>query len=425
MNHCNTANESAHSLDLSVNGDLEVQKNASFSSTDCENGQLTLLSLPGELLLSIFDYLDARQVICELGLVCKELHAIVADNLEWKVRCMKRFHGAYPIVPVDDDKFNWKRACIEREEAYHRWSKHEERMEHFSLSMAHIGGIDSVHLMHNADLCFTGSRDRTFKMWDLRRLDASDPTGSVQRAEAKDVKGHKGWVWDITSLDNILCTASWDCWLKLWDVNDDLRLVQKMKGKSAFLSVVYQHNAIIAGAYDKSIYVYDPRIEHNSFVGQLIHHKRSVLTVAADEDYIISGSEDKTIAVYDRRAGRLFKQIELDNYCMCMSYQNGQLWTGQKDGSIHVIDPTDGAFDVVQTYDVGHKNKITGIIYTMGALYSCSTDATIRVSHPHHQPELICKLTDHTADLTAIDMQNGVLASACSDVTAGIWRPKN
>ncbi|XP_795417.3 F-box/WD repeat-containing protein 9 [Strongylocentrotus purpuratus] len=384
----------------------------------------TLLSLPGELLLKVFDFLDARLVIREVGPVCKMFHEIVSDNLEWKVRFKKRWRGVYPVVPVEDDDFNWKLACIEREETHQRWARQETSMDHFSLTMAHIAAIDCVHLMNNGELCATGSRDRTFQMWDLSKLDANNPEKSVKDARTKDVKAHKGWVWDITSLDHLMCTASWDCWLKLWDINDDMKCVHSMKGKTAFLSLVYQRDLIIAGAYDRSVYLFDPRVNENSLVAQLVNHKRPVLTVQADDHYIISGSEDKTIAIFDRRANSVYKKLNLDSFCMCMSYQHGQIWTGHRDGKVRVIDPTHGSFDIIQTYDVGHKGKITDIMYTTGALYTCSMDSTIRISDPNHNPETMCKLTTHTRDLTAMDLQCGVLASASSDLTAGIWRPK-
>ncbi|XP_054764212.2 F-box/WD repeat-containing protein 9-like [Lytechinus pictus] len=410
--------------DSMVGTDQSISSDGRISLDSEQREHWTLLSLPRELLLNIFDFLDARLVIREVGLVCKMLHEIVSDNLEWKVRFKKRWRGIYPVVPVEDDDFNWKLACIDREETHHRWAKQETNMEHFSLNMAHIAAIDCVHLMNNGELCATGSRDRTFQMWDLRKLDSNDPEKSVKDARTKDVKAHKGWVWDITSLDNLLCTASWDCWLKLWDMNDDMKCVHKLKGKSAFLSVVYEHDMIIAGAYDRSIYLFDPRVNENSLVDQLIHHKRPVLTVQADDHYIISGSEDKSIAIFDRRAHCVYKKLNLESFCMCMSYQHGQLWTGHRDGNVRVIDPTHGSFDIIQTYDVGHKGKITDIMYTMGALYTCSTDSTIRISDPSHNPETMCKLTTHTRDLTAIDLQCGVLASAGSDLTTGIWRPK-
>ena len=116
--------------------------------------------------------------------------------------------------------------------------------------------------------------------------------------------------------------------------------------------------------------------------------------------------------------------MQLSSFCMCMSYQHGQLWTGHRDGKIRVTDPTHGNFNILQTYDVGHEGKITDVIYTMGALYTCSTDATIRINDPKHEPETMCKIVSHNRDITAIDLQCGVLASACSDLTAGIWRPR-
>ena len=41
-------------------------------------------------------------------------------------------------------------------------------------------------------------------------------------------------------------------------------------------------------------------------------HTRSVLCLHVDDDVIVSGSEDKTLCIYDRRAGKLWKTLQVN-----------------------------------------------------------------------------------------------------------------
>ncbi|XP_038049594.1 F-box/WD repeat-containing protein 9-like [Patiria miniata] len=415
--------EGDQSLDDSQDLSASMSQDEDVDGVDLVNrdaGGWTLLTLPPEILLNIISFLDARVVVHRLSLVCKELHRLISNDATWKIRIGKRWPKQYPVTPVDDSKFNWQLACMEREEQYRLWSD-PAKTEHFELTSGHFGEIDSVHLMQGGDLCISGSRDRSFHLWDLRKLDASNRQGSIDAAKLKSVGGHKGWVWHITSRDNIMCTASWDQWVKLWDINADCTApTQGFRGSSAFLCSVLHQNEVHAGAYDKHIYMFDRRDDNQS--SKLRLHKMPVLCLASDNDYIISGSEDMTIAVFDRRAGKLLKKIELDKFPMCMSYGLGQLWVGRKDGKVNVIDPTQGKFDIVQTYDVGHESKVTGILHSLGSVVTCSTDRTIKIHEPNHDPSPI-RTIEHTTSLSAIHTNNGVLAAGGSDQSVNIWRP--
>ena len=50
-------------------------------------------------------------------------------------------------ISVADDEFNWKLACIQREEQHAMWTNHDDVMESFCLTMGHFAAVDSVHLV--------------------------------------------------------------------------------------------------------------------------------------------------------------------------------------------------------------------------------------------------------------------------------------
>ena len=68
-------------------------------------------------------------------------------------------------------------------------------------------------------------------------------------------------------------------------------------------------NFIVGGGFDKKVYFIDPR--QAGVMSTKRWHRQPVLCIAADENFIISGSEDKTFCVYDRRAGCVFKSVQV------------------------------------------------------------------------------------------------------------------
>ncbi|XP_048651519.1 F-box/WD repeat-containing protein 9 isoform X3 [Marmota marmota marmota] len=320
-----------------------------------------LLSLPPELLLEICAYLDARLVLFVLPRVCHTLRDLVRDHVTWRLRAQRRVRAPYPVVEEED--FDWPAACIELEQHLAHWAEDGRRAEYFCLADGHFASIDTVLLLQGGTLCLSGSRDRNVNLWDLRQLGAEPSQVLVKALGTQQNSTHKGWVWSLASQDHRVCSGSWDSTVKLWDMAADGQQFGEIKGRAAVLCLSYRPDILVAGTYDK----------------------------------------------------------KLDSYLLCMSYQEPQLWTGDNGGLLHVFASCDGCFQLVRSFDVGHRSQITGIKHSLGALYTTSTDKTFRVHVPTDPPRTICTRNHHNV-LNGICAEGDVVVAASGGLSLEVWR---
>uniref|UniRef100_A0A9L0RL53 F-box/WD repeat-containing protein 9 n=1 Tax=Equus caballus TaxID=9796 RepID=A0A9L0RL53_HORSE len=347
-----------------------------------------LLSLPPELLLEICAYLDARLVLHVLPRVCHALRDLVRDQVTWRLRAQRRVRAAYPVVEEED--FDWPAACIELEQHLSRWAEDGRWAEYFCLADGHFASIDSVLLLQGGTLCLSGSRDRNVNLWDLRQLGVEPSRVLVKALGTQRNSTHKGWVWSLAALDHRVCSGSWDSTVKLWDMAADGQQFGEIKFGPALLKSRRLHSS-------------------------------AVLAVLADDRHIISGSEDHTLVVFDRRANSVLQRLQLDSYLLCMSYQEPQLWAGDNQGLLHVFANRNGCFQLVRSFDVGHRSQITGIKHSLGSLYTTSTDKTIRVHVPTDPPRTIC-IRNHHNVLNGICAEGNLVVAASGGLSLEVWR---
>ncbi|XP_047387963.1 F-box/WD repeat-containing protein 9 isoform X1 [Sciurus carolinensis] len=405
-----------------------------------------LLSLPPELLLEICAYLDARLVLFVLPRVCHTLRDLVRDHVTWRLRAQRRVRAPYPVVEVwcrlcsletrgglsagahwgtcswcsAEEDFDWPAACIELEQHLAHWAEDGHRAEYFCLADGHFASIDSVLLLQGGALCLSGSRDRNVNLWDLRQLGAEPSQVLVKALGTQPNSTHKGWVWSLAAQDHRVCSGSWDSTVKLWDMAADGQQFGEIKGRAAVLCLSYRPDILVAGTYDKKVTIYDPRAGPAQLQSRRLHSS-AVLALVADDRHIISSSEDHTLVVFDRRTNSVLQRLQLDSYLLCMSYQEPQLWTGDNEGLLHVFANCNGCVQLVRSFDVGHRSQITGIKHSLGALYTTSTDKTIRVHVPTDPPRTICTRSHHNV-LNGICAEGNVVVAASGGLSLEVWR---
>lgn len=62
-----------------------------------------------------------------------------------------------------------------------------------------------------------------------------------------------------------------------------------------------------------------------------------------------------------------------------MSYCGSEVWAGDNKGMLHSFSMQAGTLKPLSRFDVGHTAVVTGIHNSPGALYTCSSDCTVKV----------------------------------------------
>ncbi|KAH3695482.1 F-box/WD repeat-containing protein 9-like isoform X6 [Dreissena polymorpha] len=401
----------------------DCNTNKSYDTIVIDSERLYLSDMPVEILIHIASFLESRDIISSLYQTCRLFCDLFSNYSYWKTRISQRWKKQYPIFEAED--FNWRKACMEREEVYKLWSDHKNNYHHFKVQDGFFAAVDVVHLFKEGRFLATGSRDRHLNILDLNKHEACMKPHGNHLTAFQDTKTHKGWVWSMASHGDTLATGSWDTFIRLWDTADgNVAMLSEFKLKTAILGLYFEQNFIAAGGFDKRLHMFDPRAPE-AFTRKH-YHSQPLLCVTGDEDFVITGGEDKTIAIFDRAAGKKYKQIQIPGMVMSMSYGRGHLWVGDGAGKLHVLNSQNKLFDEtnMQTFDVGHKGRLTGLVHTDGGVFTGCSDSSVKVLEPSTDPSVIASLSAHSGEVTRISYNSGVLASASADISVGVWLPR-
>jgi len=57
---------------------------------------------------------------------------------------------------------------------------------------------------------------------------------------------------------------------------------------------------------------------------------------------------------------------------------------------------------VCQEYDIGHEKNVSGVVRTLGALFTSSFDGTVKVLEPTREPSVITELCPHDGEVSRV-----------------------
>ena len=90
------------------------------------------------------------------------------QKADTKIVCpLKQYLYFFPTVL--DSEFNWKAACMEREEQHRLWTNNAHSMQFFKFTEGIFAPVDAVHLMKVSCLAVVECNVCNHRMYDKRR----------------------------------------------------------------------------------------------------------------------------------------------------------------------------------------------------------------------------------------------------------------
>lgn len=165
----------------------------------------------------------------------------------------------------------------------------------------HLSGIYSIAMHPKLDLLFTGGRDSTCRVWDMRT-----------KAEIHVLTGHTNTVACVQSqgVDPQVITGSADSTLKLWDLAAGKCSATLTHHKKSVRAVaLHPHEFTFASASADNIKKW--KFPRGDFMQNFSGHTAIVNTLAVNADNVlVSGADNGSLHFWDWRTGYPFHQAQ-------------------------------------------------------------------------------------------------------------------
>ncbi|XP_071814542.1 E3 ubiquitin-protein ligase TRAF7-like isoform X3 [Apostichopus japonicus] len=261
----------------------------------------------------------------------------------------------------------------------------------------------------SGDQLFSGSTDKTIKVWDT----------CTNYTCQKTLEGHEGIVLTLCVHGNSIFSGSADCSVIVWNI-DTLEKEKMVKAHDhAVCTLVAADNKLFTGSL-KSIKVWDVHtMELKQEFSNLNHWVRALV---ASGNFLYSGSF-QTITIWDVNTLEVVHSLQTSGGSVySITITNQYIVAGTYENNIHVWDRK--TFSQVSTL-TGH----TGTVYALGVisapgttrLFSASYDRSLRV---WNMEKMICTQTliRHTGSVACLAVSRGIVFSGAVDGTVKVWQ---
>ncbi|KAM4618967.1 kinesin-like protein KIF21A isoform 2-T2 [Polymixia lowei] len=295
------------------------------------------------------------------------------------------------------------------------------------------------------DLLFTGSKDRTCKVWNL-----------VTGQEIMSLAGHPNNVVSVRYSSSLVFTVS-TSYIKVWDIRDSAKCIRTLTssgqvnvgdicasttnrtvtipaGENQINQIALNPNGtVLYAAAGNSVRVWDLR----RFVstGKLTGHLGPVMCLTVDQtgnnqDLVISGSKDHYIKLFDVTEGSLGSIGPTHNFepphydgIESLVVQGDILFSGSRDNGIKKWDLD--RKDLLQQVPNAHRDWVCalGVVPGSPALLSGCRGGVLKLWHTDTLGTL-GELKGHESPINSISTNSSHLFTASDDRTVKIWRAR-
>ncbi|XP_060770923.1 kinesin-like protein KIF21A isoform X3 [Neoarius graeffei] len=295
------------------------------------------------------------------------------------------------------------------------------------------------------DLLFTGSKDRTCKVWNL-----------VTGQEIMSLGGHPNNVVSVRYSSSMVFTVS-TSYIKVWDIRDSAKCIRTLTSSgqvstgdscaantSRTVTTAAGENQInqialnptgtvLYVAAGNSVRMWDLR----RFVstGKLTGHLGPVMCLTVDhsgngQDLVITGSKDHYIKMFDVTEGALGSISPTHNFepphydgIESVVVQGDCLFSGSRDNGIKKWDLA--RKDLLQQVPNAHRDWVCalGVVPGSPALLSGCRGGVLKLWHTDTLNAL-GELRGHESPINSISTNSSLLFTASDDRTVKIWRAR-
>ncbi|XP_072029990.1 E3 ubiquitin-protein ligase TRAF7-like isoform X3 [Amphiura filiformis] len=259
------------------------------------------------------------------------------------------------------------------------------------------------------DYLFSGSSDKTIKVWDT----------CTSYTCQKTLEGHNGIVLAVCVQGNKLYSGSADCTIMVWNIDTLTHEKTLQAHENPVCTLVAANNMLFSGAL-KVIKVWD--VHTHELKRELTGLNHWVRALVANGNHLFSGSY-QTIKVWDLATLEIVHSLQTSGGSVySIAITNHHIIAGTYENCIHVWDKN--TYEQVETL-TGH----VGTVYALAVIsapgttrvFSASYDRSLRV---WNMENMICTQTllRHQGSVACLATSRGRLFSGAVDSTVKVWQ---
>ncbi|CAL1526297.1 unnamed protein product [Lymnaea stagnalis] len=272
--------------------------------------------------------------------------------------------------------------------------------------------------------------------------------------------GHLGPVWCLCAMGDNLFSGSTDKTIKVWDTSSSYKCVKTMEGHTGIvLALCTYGNKLFSGSQDCNIIVWNVDTYESSHI--IKAHDNPVCTLVAASNMLFSGSL-KVIRVYDVHTYELKKELTglnhwvralaaTNEYLLSGSYQTVKVWNintlecvrdlETSGGSVYSIAITNhhilcGTYEnCIHVWELNNFNQLetlmghSGTVYALAVLHTASGTKVFSASYDRSlrvwsMDNMICTqtLVRHQGSVACLAVSRGRIFSGAVDSTVKVWQ---
>ena len=236
------------------------------------------------------------------------------------------------------------------------------------------------------------------------------------RYSVKVLRGHEGGVRCLQASDNMIATGSYDCTIRLWDL-ESLQPLKTLTGHSRVVTALqFDSGKLISASMDGTLRIWNYRLSTPECVSVLRGHTDGVLALHLDGKLLASGSADCTVRVwdYERKECKVFRSHKDWVNAVRITGNGRWLFSGSDDTTIKLWDVESG--DLVSTF-TGHVGQVQCIIPVPSTMIPSETeDEPTSDGLPHY---IVSSSLDNTIKLWHVP--TGTCKKTLFGHVEGVW----